>query len=231
MAVIFVADGNPDQGLELSLYLGLKGFDTHMATSLSELQRSVRKAVPDIIVMELDFPDGDGLMYLSKARQQVMSYFVIVMSRAFESDRIMAFELGADDYMIKPYSKKELSLRLEAMLRCRFRERSSERTVFRVRSSSLVIDWTSHLLYIDGRAVSLTASEWKIVAYLSDKSGQFVSRQQLLSSCFPDCLDSSDRIIDTHIKNIRAKIGPAGMDWIETVRGYGYRFLGHDAAV
>ena len=67
--------------------------------------------------------------------------------------------------------------------------------------------------------------------YLSDKPGQLVSRQQILSACFPDCLDSSDRIIDTHIKNIRAKLGPSGMDWIETVRGYGYRFLGHDALV
>lgn len=89
MAVVFVADGNPEQGLELSRYLELKGFDTQLSTSLSELQRSVRKAVPDIIVMELDFPDGDGLTFLSKVRPLIMSYFVILTSRAYESDRIL----------------------------------------------------------------------------------------------------------------------------------------------
>ena len=228
MAVVFIADGNPEQGLELSCYLGLKGFDTQLVTSLSDLHRSVRKVEPDIIIMELDFPDGDGLMYLSKSRMRISSFFVIVSSRSSESDRIMAFELGADDYVIKPYSKKELSLRLEALMRCRLQGRSFRRIVFRVRQSELVIDWTTHLLYVDGRDVSLTASEWRIVTYLSDKPGQLVSRQQILSSCFPDCLESSDRIIDTHIKNIRAKLGPSGTDWIDTVRGYGYRFLGHD---
>ena len=139
----------------------------------------------------------------------------------------MSFEFGCDDYVIKPYSMKELTLRIIAILKRRnTKGYSFRKAVFRVRQAELAIDWDSHLIDFDGRRIALTASEWKILTYLAENAGYLISRQQLLSQCFPESMESSDRIIDTHIKNIRSKLGPAGTDWIETIRGYGYRFLG-----
>ena len=227
MAAVYIADEDSEQGARLCVYLMLNGFDSSVFSSLSDLQRSVRRSPPDAIVMELDFTDGSGLPYIQAVRVSSRISVVVTSNRKSESDRILAFELGCDDYVVKPYSMKELSLRLSAILR----RRSSggvtrHKAFFAVRSSRLSIDWDSHLLLLDGAEIQCTASEWKIITFLMDNAGALVTRARLLSACFPECLESSDRIIDTHIKNIRAKLEPYGTDWIETVRGYGYRFLG-----
>ena len=198
-----------------------------MFLSLSELMRNVQKTPPDVIVMELDFHDGDGLASFRRMHTSSSSSIIVASGRSSESDRIMSFEFGCDDYVIKPYSMKELTLRIIAILKRRnTKGYSFRKAVFRVRQAELAIDWDSHLIDFDGRRIALTASEWKILTYLAENAGYLISRQQLLSQCFPESMESSDRIIDTHIKNIRSKLGPAGTDWIETIRGYGYRFLG-----
>ena len=227
MAVVYVADEDRDLCFRCSRYLSLNGLPSEMFLSLSELMRSVQKTPPDVIVMELDFHDGDGLASLRRMHTSSSSSIIVASGRSSESDRIMSFEFGCDDYVIKPYSMKELTLRIIAILKRRnTKGYSFRKAVFRVRQAELAIDWDSHLIDFDGRRIALTASEWKILTYLAENAGYLISRQQLLSQCFPESMESSDRIIDTHIKNIRSKLGPAGTDWIETIRGYGYRFLG-----
>ena len=227
MAVVYVADEDRDLVSWVGKYLSFNGFSSELFISLSDLVRSVQRSAPDIIVMELDFHDGDGFAALRKLHSSFPVSIIVASRRTSESDRITSFEFGCDDYMMKPYSMKELTLRIIAILRRRnalgF---SMHKAVFRVRLSELTVDWDSHLALLDGHPVVLTASEWKIITYLVDNAGCLVSRQQMLTACFPECLESSDRIIDTHIKNIRSKLGSKGTDWIETVRGYGYRFLG-----
>ncbi len=229
MALVYVADADKNQGEKLAGYLRFNGFSSESFFSLSDLQRTVQKLPPDIIVMELDYQDGDGLAYLRKVCSSYPFPVVVASERSSESDRIISFEFGCDDYVVKPYSMKELSLRLFSILK---RKKASgfslHKRIFRVRSSELIVDWDSHLLLLDGRNIVFTASEWKILTFLADNAGSLVTRQQVLSECFPECLESSDRIIDTHIKNMRGKLGVKRTDWIETVRGYGYRFLGHE---
>lgn len=227
MAVVYVADEDRALCSWFSKYLALNGMNAEMFLSLSELVRSVQKIPPDVIVMELDFQDGDGLASLRRMHSQSSSSIIVASSRSSESDRIMSFEFGCDDYVIKPYSMKELTLRIIAILKRRNASGySMRRAVYRVRTQELVVDWDSHMINLDGNDITLTTSEWKIITYLAANAGSLVSRSLLLSQCFPESLESSDRIIDTHIKNIRGKFGVSGTDWIETIRGYGYRFLG-----
>ena len=146
-------------------------------------------------------------------------------ARSEESDRILGFELGADDYISKPFSPKELVLRVSAL----FRRMDSHGNVrggdimdFQDGEDELVIDLTQHRLTVNGQEKVLTAAEWRIVTYLAQNEGRLVSRSLILEKCFDYSFDSYERVVDTHIKNIRAKLRPG--DWIETVRGYGYRF-------
>ena len=106
------------------------------------------------------------------------------------------------------------------------RKHSSPVQCWSLNSSKLVIDRGSHVARLDGREIHFTASEWKVLTFLAFRAGSLVSRMQLLQLCFPESLESYDRVIDTHVKNIRAKLGATGSEWIETVRGYGYRFRG-----
>ena len=136
---------------------------------------------------------------------------MVVSQRISESDRIMSFELGCDDFVAKPYSMKEITLRVIAILRRRKRKIAPE-SIWYLRSSALSINWDAHIASIDGRGVRFTASEWKILSFLVSNAGSLVSRLSLLQSCFPESLESYDRIIDTHIKNIRAKLGLEGLN-------------------
>ena len=144
-----------------------------------------------------------------------------------ESERILSFELGCDDYVEKPLSFKELSLRINAHLR-----RMINTTVRNGLSSwilgkeTLSLDLSSHEVFLDSKTIKVTGAEWRILKVLSMNYGNVISKTQLIDECFEYTRESYDRIIDTHIKNIRAKIGTSGQNWIETVSGYGYRFNG-----
>ncbi|GAH63775.1 unnamed protein product, partial [marine sediment metagenome] len=141
--------------------------------------------------------------------------------------RVTGFEVGGDDYVVKPFSPKELALRVEAILRRTrskgFKGKEVGRWVYRDRL--LELDRTAHRARIDERQINLTAAEWKIIEYLSSQPGIVVKRERLMGEALDYfSADGSERTIDTHIKNLRAKLGSRG--WIETVRGFGYRFAG-----
>ena len=149
-----------------------------------------------------------------------------ITARVDESDRILGFELGADDYITKPFSPKELMLRIQALFR-RIDESSGTRqsvATYKEGSNTMVIDDDEHVLMINGNPVSLTAAEWRIVFYLASNAPNLITRAQILEECFDYSFESYERVVDTHIKNIRAKLRPGS--WIDTVRGYGYRFAG-----
>ncbi len=235
MAYVYVADGDAPIRLRLQQYLGIYGYSAVGFDYLSDLGRALQKTAPDLLVMELEFEDGDGLSFLKQVAQKYRFPVIIASARSSESDRIMSFEFGCDDFVAKPYSMLEVTLRASAVLRRR-RMKAAENSRWYIRSTCLSINWDAHiatLSHIDGgstgggvQEIRFTASEWKILVFLVSNAGRLVSRLQLLQSCFPESLESYDRIIDTHIKNIRSKFGPGGSEWIETVRGYGYRFRG-----
>lgn len=233
MKMIYVVDPPTGEDREggVKQYLELSGYEVHVFEELHAVQVAISRQVPDLMLLEVQFSDGgDGFSYIKKLKQTHSFPVIFVTSRVAESDRILGFELGADDYVCKPFSFKELVLRVHALFRRIDVSVSSYRggSTWVLAGSVLQFDEVSHLFTLDGSQIPLTAAEWRIMSYLVSNSGILITRSQILEHCFDYSFESYDRIVDTHVKNMRAKMGPmGGPQWIETVRGgYGYRFAG-----
>ena len=229
MKVIYLCDDNQEARDSLQRFLSMYEFEVEVFSELHALQAAISKKIPDLLLLDVTSPDGgDGFSFVKKLKQSYGFPVFFVTERSSESDRILGFELGCDDYICKPYSAKELELRIEALFRRidRMQNGVAEGSQWVLDNSVLTLDETSHQFSIDGSAIPLTAAEWRIMSYLVANSGNLITRSQILEHCFDYSFESYDRIVDTHVKNIRAKIGPLGPQWIETVRGYGYRFTG-----
>jgi DNA-binding response OmpR family regulator len=227
MARIFVVEDNESLREAVCSYLSLNDHEVVEFPRLGGVLEAIETRPPDLIVLDVMLPDGDGFLLARKIRKGHTVPIIFLTARATESDRITGFELGADDYVVKPFSPKELSLRVEAVLR-----RSGEKEAGSVPSQSWVLgggllqlDEAAHRATVDGAQVNLTVAEWKILSYLTARSGTVVSRERLLGESLDYLVaEGSERTVDTHIKNLRSKLGDPG--WIETVRGFGYRFSG-----
>ncbi len=225
---IFVADPDTEQRDNLIRYLVLNEFDAKGFGTVSELNDQLAHSTPDMLLLEVDFLDGDGFTVLKKVRSRYTFPCLFVTSRTSESDRILAFELGADDYIMKPCSLKELVLRIRTIFRHVYHESSHDSGIksWSIATDVLSYDESSRYFYLNGNPISFTVSEHKLMDLFVKNPGVLFSRTDLLVRCFGYESESYERIIDTHIKNIRNKLGPFGSEWIETVRGYGYRFGG-----
>ena len=227
MARIFVVEDNESLREAVCSYLRLNDHEVVEFSRLGGVLEAIDTKPPDLIVLDVMLPDGDGFLLARTIRKDHSFPIIFLTARATESDRITGFELGADDYVVKPFSPKELSLRVEAVLR-----RSGERAVRPVRSLRwalggrvLQLDEAAHRATVDGGEINLTVAEWKILSYLAGRSGTVVSRERLLGESLDYLVaEGSERTVDTHVKNLRSKLGDPG--WIETVRGFGYRFSG-----
>ena len=173
----------------------------------------------------------DGFMTIRRLREKSDMPVVVLAEHSDESDRIMAFELGCDDIISSPFSYKEIVLRLKARLKRRDGGLHEARHVFRNGDRELVVDTSSHKVIVDGVEVDLTASEWRIFSMLVANCNSVVSRSQIISACFGYASESYDRVVDTHIKNIRSKLGDDGRLWIGTARGYGYCFTASESTL
>lgn len=204
-------------------YLELSGYNARGLGTVAEERKAIHQSKPDLIIQDVMLPDGDGFEFVKELRAEKSDIPVIFMTaRSDEEDRIKGFELGADDYIPKPFSPKELVLRVAALFRRIDKDETSDCLRFCDGGNTLVIDSKEHRLTVNEEEVSLTAAEWKIVTCLAARNGDLVPRSEILVKCFDYSEDSYDRVVDTHIKNIRAKLRPGS--WIDTVRGYGYRF-------
>jgi DNA-binding response OmpR family regulator len=227
MARIFVVEDNEPLREAVCSYLRLNDHEIVEFARLRGVLEAVDTRPPDLIVLDVMLPDGDGFLLARKIRKSHAVPIIFLTAKASESDRITGFELGADDYVVKPFSAKELSLRVEAVLR-----RSGHPAVaglpamrWELDRRVLELDETAHRASVDGTEINLTVAEWKILSYLAVRSGTVVGRERLLGESLDYLVaEGSERTVDTHIKNLRAKLGDAG--WIETVRGFGYRFSG-----
>ena len=209
-------------------YLSLSGYEAKGFGTIESARNGFSEAVPDLLVEDVMLPDGDGFSFVKEMKTRYPSLPVIFLTaRVDESDRILGFELGADDYITKPFSPKELVLRIQALFRRLDESGTVSGHVYSYSDpdgNSLVIDDNEHVLTINGSPVSLTAAEWRIVFCLATNAPNLITRAQILEECFDYSFESYERVVDTHIKNIRAKLKPG--TWIDTVRGYGYRFSG-----
>jgi len=225
MDIICIVEDNQVILEGITTYLELSGFAVKPFSTLGAARIFLLHTAPDLLILDVMLPDGDGFAFARSIRSSVQFPIIFLTARDSESDRIMGFELGADDYIVKPFSPKELVMRVRAILRridkTPLTGKAAE-SKWQSQGVTLAMDRGKHTLTIDSRSIELTAAEWRILEYMIDNSDIVVTREQILEHCLDYAFDVSDRIADTHIKNIRAKLGPS--QWIKTIRGYGYSF-------
>ncbi|MFA6689194.1 MAG: response regulator transcription factor [Sphaerochaetaceae bacterium] len=227
MKLIYIVEDHEVIREGVRQYLELSGYKVQTFADLHAAREGFSRIVPDLLIQDVMLPDGDGFAFVKQIRQTCDCPVIFMTARIAESDRILGFELGADDYITKPFSPKELVLRVQALFRRIDTVATSVPVSVTWTAADHVMDFDEqeHKLSVDGQEVVLTAAEWRILAHLIRNAGILVTRAKILEECFDYSFESYERIVDTHIKNIRAKIGP-DIAWIETVRGYGYRFIG-----
>lgn len=228
MQTVAIIDDNPVIREAVTSYLQVEDFNTVEFPSCSGVQEFTRKEKVDLMLVDVQLPDGNGFNLVKEVRHYSDVPVIFLTSRSEESDRILGFEVGADDYMLKPFSCKELVLRIKAVLKRQTKtagtEKSESGKLWQSGDSIINFNQPAHKFFLDTVEVKFTSTEWKIISYLISNAQVVVSREQILDHSLEYHFDGYDRIVDTHIKNIRAKLGSA--DWIETVRGYGYSFTG-----
>ena len=209
-------------------YLEMSGYSVLSFENIEKARQAIAVKAPDLMLQDVMLPDGDGFDFVEEIRKTLQFPVIFMTARIGEEDRIRGFELGGDDYITKPFSLKELVLRVNAVLRRtesgRINSGKSAGNQYFLDGLKLSFNEQTHQASVNGKDAGLTAAEWRIVKYLSDREGNVVSRDELVSSCFDYTSGSYGRIVDTHVKNIRAKLGDNR--WIETVRSFGYRFAG-----
>ena len=200
------------------------GFDClHVVTGEDAFNILDRQKI-DLIILDIMLPKMDGFEVCRHLRQE--KHFatipvIMLTAKGEEVDRVVGFEMGADDYMVKPFSPRELVLRIKAVLKRGRGQTESSKDILELRD--LRVDIPRHKVTVDGKEVKLTAMEFKLLATLMQRKGRLQSRDQLLSDVWDLESDVTTRTIDTHIKRLRQKLGHSG-ELVETVRGHGYRF-------
>ena len=205
-------------------HLQTEGYRTLTSTSGSDGLEYAMHEQPDLIVLDLMLPGIDGLEICKTLKRNKMTEslpVIMLTAKGEEVDRIVGFELGADDYMVKPFSPRELVLRIRAILKRNAKE--EEKTAALLRHKDLSVDAENYKASIDGEQLHLTVTEFNLLLELLQNKGRVRSRDQLLDRVWGYQFDGYARTVDTHIRRLRQKLGPYSDD-IETVRGVGYRF-------
>ena len=227
MKTILVVDAEP-KIVELARdYLEAAGFTVVSASDGSEALARARSEKPDLVVLDLGLPKIDGLDVARALRRDTSVPIVILSGRSDESDKLVGLELGADDYVTKPFSPKELVARVRAVLR-RIDRPSPASDV--VRAGDVTLDVPRMRVTAGGRDVELTATEFQLLAALVREPGRVFTRSQLLDAVHGVAFESYERAIDAHVKNIRKKLEPDPHEprYLQTVHGVGYRFRDED---
>jgi DNA-binding response OmpR family regulator len=208
-------------------YLEQDGFRVISAGDGITALALARREKPDLIVLDLMLPGMDGWEVCRALRRESETPIIMLTARAEESDQIVGLELGADDYVTKPFSPRALVARVRAVLR---RSQGRVQTPSRIEQGGLMIDLAGHHVELDGVPLHLTPNEFRLLAKLAQHPGQILAREQLLDELHGVAYDRFDRSVDSHIKNLRRKleVDVTQPRFIETVYGIGYRFIGPD---
>ena len=221
---ILIVEDELDLVSTLEYRLQKEGFETRAATTGAEAYEQLAVSPrPDLVLLDLMLPDTSGMDICRSIRKDEATAdipVIMVTARAEEIDRVVGFEVGADDYVCKPFSVRELVLRVKAQLR---RARPGQTEARSVAFGRLRVNPDAHRVWIDGEERTLTALEFKLLRTFLERRGRVQSRERLLDDVWGITADVTTRTVDTHVKRLRQKLGPAG-SYIETLRGVGYRF-------
>jgi len=228
-ARVLVIEDEIDLATTLEYNLRSEGLQVQLAhTGRQGLSAASAAPLPDVIVLDLMLPDIAGTEICRRLREQEHTRDVpIIMctAKSEEIDRVVGFEVGADDYLVKPYSVRELVLRIRAQLRHRSPKNVEEPV--RLRFGVLALDVDAHRAWVDGAEIALTALEFRLLHAFASRRGRVQSREALLRDVWGIDADVTTRTVDTHVKRLREKLGVAAA-YIETLRGVGYRFTGEE---
>jgi DNA-binding response OmpR family regulator len=207
----------------LKAYLEQQGFRVVTALNGSEAIYTARQEKPDLVILDIMMPEMDGYEFMRQHRKERETPIILLTAKVEEDEKVIGLELGADDYVTKPFSPRELTSRVRAVLR-RTGQTPPQTEVLRV--GDITLDRDSHLVTLDDGVIDLTPSEFDLLAALMSSPGRTFTRLELLDQIQDTAFVGYERTIDVHIKNLRAKIedNPRQPRHIETVYGVGYRF-------
>jgi DNA-binding response OmpR family regulator len=225
-AKILVVDDEPDLVELIDANLTAAGFDVLMTDNGATALQQARALQPQLILLDVMLPELDGLEVCKLLRHDPATGsipIIMLTARAAEIDRVVGLELGADDYITKPFSMRELVLRVKKLLQRQPAREAQEAVEGQIQLGGLRIDKPRHRASFQGRVLDLTLTEFKLAAILAERRGRVQSREQLLRDVwgYNNMIDT--RTVDTHMRRLRAKLGPAAK-LLDTVRGVGYRF-------
>ena len=214
MTRILIVEDEPKLAALEADYLKAAGFETHCIADGREVVPWVRATPPDLILLDLMLPGRDGLEICLELRTFTDLPIVMVTAKVEEIDRLIGLDLGADDYVCKPFSVRELVARVRAILRRR-----------RTPSTSLVLDEERHVAELDGRALDLTPVEFRLLRTLASAPGRVFPRERLLERLYEDHRVVTDRTVDAHVKNLRRKLEEVrpGEELVRSIYGVGYK--------
>lgn len=225
---VLVVEDEPDIAALIAYQLTRAGFRVETASNGSEAMTAIDRAIPDLMVLDRMVPEVSGDEVLRRVRKEPATRTVPVLmltAKREQEDRIEGLEMGADDYLTKPFSPRELVLRVQAILR-RAEQSSAETGGKILRAGPLMLDLTAHLAILEEEELQLTPTEFRLLQTLMERRGRTQSRKQLLERAWEVDANVAERIqtrtVDMHVRRLRGKLGSCG-DWVETVRGFGYR--------
>ncbi|KRP11479.1 MAG: ArsR family transcriptional regulator [SAR86 cluster bacterium BACL1 MAG-121105-bin34] len=222
---ILIIEDQPDIRKTIDYNLTRESFEVFQAASIAEGEQAIQQHKPDLVILDLMLPDGSGLTLCRDIKSDPATkntLVILLTAKADELDRVIGFELGADDYVTKPFSVRELILRVKAILK---RRASEERQPAdpSYTFGALTLNLEAHQVFINDLEVGFTALEFRLLKHLIDRKGRVQSRDQLLEEVWGYSAEVTTRTVDTHIKRLREKLYSAG-EYIQTIRGVGYRF-------
>ena len=221
---ILIIEDEPDIRKTLEYNISREGYNVVCASSLSKGKEHINSSDFSLILLDLMLPDGSGLdlcREIKSDKDKSSTPIIILTAKDDEVDKVVGFELGADDYVTKPFSVRELILRIKAVLK-RGAEKKETLEVQR-QFGELIMDIDSHEVFVNNEQIILTALEFRLLRQLVDRRGRVQSRDQLLSDVWGYSSEVTTRTVDTHIKRLREKLGTMGK-YVQTIRGVGYKF-------
>jgi len=221
---ILIIEDEPDIRKTLEYNISREGYKVVCASSLSKGKEHINSSDFSLILLDLMLPDGSGLdlcREIKSDKDKSSTPIIILTAKDDEVDKVVGFELGADDYVTKPFSVRELILRIKAVLK-RGAEKKETLEVQR-QFGELIMDIDSHEVFVNNEQIILTALEFRLLRQLVDRRGRVQSRDQLLSDVWGYSSEVTTRTVDTHIKRLREKLGTMGK-YVQTIRGVGYKF-------
>ncbi len=221
MTKILVIDDEPNIVELVKLYLAREGYQVESATSGAESLSKVSSFKPELIILDVMLPDMDGLEVCRRIRAEGTTPILMLSARREDVDRIVGLELGADDYLTKPFNPHELTARVKAILR---RSKGAPAHQQKIEIAKLSIDTERHEVTVDGEPVALRSKEFSLLAVFAQNPGIVLSRERLLTQVWGYDFYGETRTVDVHVNHLRDKLADSGVD-IETLRGTGYKLV------